>query len=302
MADELNNMAEAPPSTSRGKSTHSHLSIATTRKSSHFHWRSRVSDTHDYHWKEQEWTEWRDYPEGDSTFAAFINLVKGAIGSGIVYFPAAAGSCGLLLALILVVIMAVVSAHTTSLVAVILLMARNIGRKLVGNEPIDTFEDIAKVCWGKWGFVVVTFINYLDLVLTVAVFMGTLANTIDDVIIVCTKENVRADGSVDFSYEAPYWRFIGLVGACILVVFPLCCLKTLDAISKMSIFGVLANVVILICIIVSSCQDNPKFDENVNLMGSYANNATINTHQGYIDMFRYCHRPNYFAFLKFKTF
>ena len=43
-------------------------------------------------------TEWKPDDGGeDSDFSALMNLVTGAIGSGVVYLPYAAGECGLLL-------------------------------------------------------------------------------------------------------------------------------------------------------------------------------------------------------------
>ena len=43
-------------------------------------------------------TEWRPEDRGeDSDFSAVMNLTTGAIGSGIVYLPYAAGECGLIL-------------------------------------------------------------------------------------------------------------------------------------------------------------------------------------------------------------
>lgn len=211
--------------------------------------------------------------------------VTGAIGSGIVYLPYAAGSCGLILGLILIIIMGIVSAHTTVICGVILLQARNLAQKILPRKAVETFEDIGRVAWGRVGFIFVSFVNYLDLVLTVAVFMGTLASTIQDVIVNAAGENRNEDGSLNFSYEPSYGLFLLLVGACILVVFPLCCLKSMDAISKMSILGVAANVVILLCIIISACMDNPDFEANVNFMGVQAHNKTCNTKESYMDMF-----------------
>jgi hypothetical protein len=43
-------------------------------------------------------TEWKPEDGGeDSDFSALMNLVTGAIGSGVVYLPYAAGECGLIL-------------------------------------------------------------------------------------------------------------------------------------------------------------------------------------------------------------
>ena len=136
-------------------------------------------------------------------------------------------------------------------------------------------------------------LTYIDLVFVVAVFMGTLAYTIDDAIAAALGQNMKKDANgnktdeIDLSYEPSYYRYIALVGVCLLVILPLCLFKDMKALAKLSFIGTFANIVVLVCIIISACQHNPRFDANVHLMGQYANNATLNTNQRYIDMFDY---------------
>lgn len=198
-------------------------------------------------------TEWKPDDGGeDSDFSALMNLVTGAIGSGVVYLPYAAGECGLLLGLILICLMAWVSAHSTTIIGTVLLMARNIAKKRGCESVIETFEDISKVCWGSIGFWVISFINYLDLYLTVAVFMGTLASATNDLIAEFIQNGRGSTEEERGKSPIEFWWLLASVFGFMALVMPLCWLKSMDAISKMSLLGVIANLVILICIVISA--------------------------------------------------
>jgi amino acid permease len=222
-------------------------------------------------------TDWDESAEeGDSDFSALMNLVTGAIGSGVVYLPAAAGECGLALGLILICICGFVSAHSTTIIGMVLLMARNLGKKNGFEKVVETFEDVSEVCWGAIGFWIISFINYLDLYLTVAVFMGTLAATCNDAILAVMNTG-KSDGDEE---NAEYWWFVVAVFGWGAAVLPLCLLKSMDAIAKMSLLGVAANFIILFCVIYSAFEDRTEFNNGITLCYERANNDIINTDAG----------------------
>lgn len=139
-----------------------------------------------------------------------------------VYLPFAAGNCGLALSLIILTAMAVAIAHSSSIVTKLLLMCRSLAHRNIfisthNIEAVHTFEDMARVAWGKCGFYIVGCVVYVDLVLACAVMMGTLAFTVDDVIVAISKENMLLDANgnrtdeIDWFYESTYARYIGLV-------------------------------------------------------------------------------------------
>lgn len=138
--------------------------------------------------------------------------------------------------------------------------------------------------------------NYLDLYLTVAVFMGTLAATVSNAVWTLEqgKEGLKQNPDPDT------WRYYVFLAGFVVLVLPLCCLKSMDAISKMSIAGVLANVVILICIIISACSsDRDDFKANIKEFNTLANNPNIKCDDSYKTMFpngEIAH--NYFDFSK----
>lgn len=208
--------------------------------------------------------DWKDPEDGDSDFSALMNLVTGAIGSGVVYLPAAAGECGLALGLIIITFCGLVSAHSTTIIGTVMLMARNLANKKGFEGAVETFEDISKVIWGAVGFWIISFINYLDLYLTVAVFMGTLADTTNDAIAAVTGAESQT-----------WWFNVGVLawGAAVL---PLCWLKSMDAIAKMSILGVAANGIILLCIIFSAFEDKTEFHQSIKRCFEWANTDAIN--------------------------
>jgi hypothetical protein len=185
-------------------------------------------------------------------------------------------------ALILICLMAWVSAHSTTIIGTVLLMARNIAKKAGNESVIETFEDISKVCWGAIGFWVISFINYLDLYLTVAVFMGTLAASMNDLIaeFIQNSRGETADERGDSPIE--FWWLVVSVFGFMALVMPLCWLKSMDAISKMSIAGVIANLVILICIVISAFANQGSVADETGLKYSISE-AYINGISPYVN-------------------
>lgn len=167
--------------------------------------------------------------------SAVFNMVTSCLGAGIMNVPYGVASAGWAVSAVLLVTCCIFSLHASKLMGRIMIMAR----RAAGTEPVTGIEDVAGIAVGNKFKTMVGFLNCADLILSCTIMLCTMASTLD------------TSAHDHFGYEK-YSCYHSLVIAVTLFVMPLCWLKSMQHLAKAAILGVVANLVLLGCIIVDA--------------------------------------------------
>ncbi len=178
--------------------------------------------------------------------SSVFTLVSTIIGGGVLSLPFTLAACGLVPGMILLVVMATVSAYSANLL--VASAARSGG---------ESYEDIALRVWGPRAALAVSAL-VLMLVFFASigyiVLFGDLSTSLFPPLFDCTCGHGRVtNGDVETCQKHNRWAYMGL---CLAFIFPGCLLKKMSALRLTSVLSVMSIAFLAGVLIWKSAHDN----------------------------------------------